>query len=123
MAVRVLAWRYDHVGDCNRYGNCVVHPFFERPTLEELAIYPDRLPNGSTGLQYVPSDAVTLKGIPEDESGTAFEELRRRASILRAAAGEALHRAQRGHAHEVEQVLGSAISEYDRAWNFAASQR
>ncbi len=34
MAVKVLAWRFDHVGDCNRYGNCVDHPFYERPTIK-----------------------------------------------------------------------------------------
>jgi hypothetical protein len=33
MAVKALAWRYDHVGDCNRYGNCVDHPYYERPTM------------------------------------------------------------------------------------------
>lgn len=118
MAVKVLAWRFDHVGDCNRYGNCVVHPYFERPEIEELAEYPRRLPNGSTGLQYVPSDAITVNGQPEPESRSAFEEVRQRASILRAAAGEALHRIQRGHGHEVAQILDSAISDFDRAWNF-----
>lgn len=121
MAAKVLAWRYDHVGDCNRYGNCVVHPFFERPTLDELSRYPDRLPNGSIGLQYVPSDVITVNGLPETESESGFEELRHRASILRAAAGEALHRIQRGHADEVVRILDSAISDFDRGWSFSHS--
>ncbi len=120
MAVKVLAWRYDHVADCNRYGNCVDHPFFERPSLQELAEYPGRLPNGSTGLQYVPSDVVTAKGVPEPETESGFEEMRRKVSVLRAAAADALHRMQRGHAHEVEQILGSAITDFDRVWQFRA---
>ncbi|GEM_PF-1043995 len=118
MAVNVLAWRYDHVGDCNRYGNCVVHPYFERPALDELVRYPGQLPNGSAGLFYVPSEAVTVNGRPESEAGAAFDTMRQNASVLRAAVGEALHRIQRGHAHEVEQILESAATDFDRTWNF-----
>jgi hypothetical protein len=119
MAVKVLAWRFDHVGDCNRYGNCVVHPYFERPTIAELVDYPARLPNESAGLQYVPSDVVTEGGRPEPESQPGLDVLRERANILRAAVGEALHRIQRGHGHEAELILDRAITDFDRVWSFA----
>ena len=116
MAVRVLAWRYDHVGDCHRYGNCVDHPYYERPTLDELKLFPDRLPDGAAALQSVPSDVVTLNGVPEESSASGYETLRRRADVLRAALGEAIHRIQRGHPQEVEEILESAGSAYDRGF-------
>lgn len=116
MTVRVLAWRYDHVGDCNRYGNCVDHPFYERPTLDELKLFPERLPGGAAALQSVPSDVVTFNGVPEAPVVSGYETLRRRADVLRAALGEAIHRIQRGHAEDVEGILESAVSAYDRGF-------
>jgi hypothetical protein len=116
MAVRVLAWRYDHVGDCNRYGNCVDHPYYERPTLDELALFPGRLPDGAAALQSVPSDVVTLNGQPENPTTSGYESLRTRADYLRAALGEAIHRIQRGHPEDVEEILESAGSAYDRGF-------
>jgi len=114
MAVKVLAWRYDHVGDCNRYGNCVDHPYYERPTLDELAQFPDRLPDSATALQSVPSDVVTLNGQPGNPTTSGYGSLRARADYLRAALGEAIHRIQRGHPEDVEEILESAGSAYDR---------
>jgi len=116
MAVKVLAWRYDHIGDCNRYGNCVDHPYYERPTLDELARFPDRLPDAASALQSVPSDVVTLNGEPEGEASSGYETLRTRADYLRAALGEAIHRIQRGHPEDVEEILESAGSAYDRGF-------
>jgi len=113
----VLAWRFNHIGDCNRYGNCVDHPYFERPTLKELEAYPDRLPNGAGALVYVASDAVTLDGEPEDRSDTAYQELRARSDDLRAAVGEAIHQFHRNHSERVETILDSAASSYDRGRN------
>ncbi len=116
MAVKVLAWRYDHVGDCNRYGNCIDHPYYERPTLDELAQFPDRLPDSATALQSVPSDVVTLNGQPENPTTSGYESLRTRADYLRAALDEAIHRIQRGHPEDVEEILESAGSAYDRGF-------
>ena len=118
MAVQVLAWRYDHVGDCNRYGNCVDHPFFERPALDELVAYPNELPNGAALLQYVPSDAISADG-NASENSSAFEDMRRHAAVLRAAAGDALHQVQRGRVEESVQILENAITDFDRLWNFS----
>jgi hypothetical protein len=116
MAVRVLAWRYDHVGDCNRYGNCVDHPYYERPTLDELGQFPGRLPDGVAALQSVPSDVVPLNGQPEDATTSGYESLRTRSDYLRAALGGAIHRIQRGHSEDVEEILESAGSAYDRGF-------
>lgn len=115
MAVSVLAWRYDHANDCNRYGNCTSHPFYERPTLTELEAFPGRLPDGAIALVSVPSDVVTANGLPEEASGSGYHELRGRADGLRAAVGEALHRINRGHMEEGLQILDTAASAYDRA--------
>jgi hypothetical protein len=119
--MKVLAWRFDHVGDCNRYGNCVDHPYFELPAREELVEYPATLPSGVTGLEYVPLDAVTDSGALAGESQQAFDELRRKAETLRASVGEALHSIQRDRVHEVVPILDAAVEDFDRAWNFTAT--
>jgi hypothetical protein len=119
--MQLLAWRFDHTGDCNRYGNCVDHPYFELPTREEMVRYPADIPPGSAGLQYVPLEAVTTNGAVELESQAAFAELRQRAEILRAAVGEALHRVQRGHPGEVVTILGNAIVDFDKVWEFGTA--
>ena len=119
--ISVLAWRFDHVGDCNRYGNCVDHPFFEKPTIEELVRYPERLPNGAAALVYVPHDALSRDGRADDEAQSAFHSLREHAVPLRAAVGEALHRFQRGHVDEAIRILEGALTEFDRVWNFPAA--
>jgi hypothetical protein len=119
--MQVLAWRFDHVGDCNRYGNCVDHPYFELPTREEVAAYPGVLPSGSTGLQNVPIEALGQTGDLENEAQKTFNELRERASILRAAIGEALHKIQRGRADEVVGILENAAADFDRIWLFSNS--
>ena len=116
--MKVLAWRFDHVGDCNRYGNCVDHPYFELPTREELVGYPATLPGGVTGLEYVPVEAVTDSGETADDSQAAFNQLRQKAESLRASVGEALHSIQRDRVHEVVPILDAAIEDFDRAWNF-----
>jgi hypothetical protein len=82
--------------------------------------YPAIIPAGSAGLQYVPLEAVTANGAPETDSQAAFSELRRRAAILRAAVGEALHRVQRGHPAEVVTILGNAVTDFDKTWDFSA---
>ena len=61
-------------------------------------------------------EVVTLNGVPEQASASGYETLRRRADILRAALGEAIHRIQRGHPEEVEGILESAVSAYDRGF-------
>lgn len=116
--INVPAWRFDHVGDCNRYGNCVDHPYFEQPTLAELVEYPARLPNGATALLLVPLDALSRDGSIDGEAQSAFQQIRRHAVPLRAAVGEALHRAQRGRPNEVERILHEAVNQFDRVWNF-----
>ncbi len=113
-AARVLAWSFDHIGDCNRYGNCVEHPYFERPTIEELELYPRRMPNGAVSLRYVPADVVTLDGAPEDPPESGYHALRHRANDLRAAVGEAVHQLHRDRPDRVPAILDSAISTYDR---------
>lgn len=117
--MKVLAWRFDHTGDCNRYGNCVDHPYFELPKREELVDYPSTLPNGSFGLEYVPVDAVTDSTEIAKESQQAFAELRRHAESLRASVGEALHSIQRDRLSEVVAILDAAIQDFDRVWNFS----
>ncbi len=120
--VKILAWRFDHVGDCNRYGNCVDHPYFELPNREELIDYPQTLPSGCTGLEYVPADSVTsADGLTED-SLQAFAQLRNRSEGLRAAVGEALHSIQRNRMHEVSDILDAAVTDFDRVWNFEAAE-
>jgi hypothetical protein len=110
----VLAWWFNHIGDCNRYGNCVDHPYFERPTLAELEVYPDKMPNGTGSLNYVPLDAVTSDGKTESDTGTAYQELRDRSDDLRAAVGDAIHQYHRSHPERVEAILDSAASAFDR---------
>ncbi len=114
MAVKVLVWRFDHIGDCNRYGNCVEHPYYERPTMTELESYPDRLPNGANSLQHVPADMVTSDGTYEPEQGSGYDLLRARSNVLRAAVGEAIHQIHREHPERVLGILDSAISSFDR---------
>ena len=114
MTVQVLAWRFDHIGDCNRYGNCVEHPYFERPTIAELEHFPQRMPNGAVSLLYVPSDVVTANGAPADESESGYHILRQRTDDLRAAVGDAVHQLHRGHPERVPAILDSAISTFDR---------
>jgi len=116
--MQVLAWRFDHVGDCNRYGNCVDHPYFELPSREEMAAYPRILPSGAASLQPVPINALGTTDEIESESQRAFNDLRERASILRAAIGEALHKIQRGHPEQVVSILENAAADFDRAWSF-----
>ena len=65
-------------------------------------------------LQSVPSYVVTLNGEPEESTISGYESLRTRADHLRAALGEAIHRIQRGHTEDVEEILESAGSAYDR---------
>ncbi len=120
--MKVLAWRFDHVGDCNRYGNCTDHPYFELPRREELVSYPETLPGGSIGLEYVPLDALSdAEGI-SGESSRAFEQLRRHSETLRASIGEALHSIQRGRVHEVEGILENASVDFDRVWSFRTAE-
>ncbi len=116
--MKVLAWRFDHSGDCNRYGNCVDHPYFELPKREELVNYPATLPVGAFGLEYVPLDAVTDSGELVQESQQAFNQLREHAEALRASVGEALHSIQRERHHEVIEILSAATENFDRTWNF-----
>lgn len=117
--MKVLAWRFDHTGDCNRYGNCVDHPYFELPRREELVDYPGALPAGATVLEYVPIDTITDSGALLEDSQQAFNQLRQKAETLRASVGEALHSIQRNRMHEVVPILDAAIEDFDRAWIFA----
>ncbi len=119
--MKVLAWRFDHVGDCNRYGNCVDHPYFELPEREELVDYPETLPAGCVGLQYVSLETVSGEGEAETESQQAFRQLRERSEVLRASVGEALHSIQRNRLHEVEKILDDAVTDFDRVWNFSSA--
>ncbi|MDA1258977.1 MAG: hypothetical protein O3C10_14235 [Chloroflexi bacterium] len=93
------------------------HPYYERPTFDDLKQFPDRLPDGAAALQSVPSDVVTLNGAPEEPTASGYDTLRARADNLRAALGEAIHRIQRGHPEDVEEILESAGSAYDRWWS------
>ena len=120
--MKVLAWRFDHVGDCNRYGNCTDHPYFELPRREELVPYPETLPGGSVGLEYVPLDALSNAEGATSESTGAFEHLRRHSETLRASIGEALHSIQRGRIQEVESILENASLDFDRVWNFRTAE-
>ncbi|MDA0233022.1 MAG: hypothetical protein O3C69_06020 [Chloroflexi bacterium] len=55
---KVLAWRLDHAGDCNRYENCVEHPYSELPGREGPVDYPGKLPDAIFGLESLPVDAA-----------------------------------------------------------------
>ncbi len=116
--MKVLAWRFDHTGDCNRYGNCTDHPYFELPKREELVDYPAKVPSGSYALEYVPLEAVTESGEPVDDPQGAFTQLRQKAELLRASVGEALHSIQRNRMNEVVEILDTAVADFDRVWSF-----
>ncbi len=116
--MKVLAWRFDHIGDCNRYGNCVDHPYFEPPRREELTDYPGSVPSGATSLEYVPVDAMSEPAEADRDSKLAFDQLRDAAGVLRASVGEALHSIQRERIHEVEKILDAAMTDFDRVWSF-----
>ena len=112
--IELLAWCFDQVRDCNRYGNCVEHPYFERPTIAELEVYPQRMPNGAASLRRVPFDVVTIDGAPENGSESGYNILRERSDVLRAAVGEAVHQLHRNHPERVPDILDTAISNFDR---------
>ena len=114
MAAKVLVWRFDHIGDCNRYGNCVDHPYYERPTMAELESYPDRLPNGANSLLHVGDDMVTSDGTYEQDQESGYELLRERSNVLWAAVGEAIHQLHHEHPERVLEIVDSAISGFDR---------
>ncbi len=113
-AVQVLALSFDHVGDCNRYGNCVEHPYFERPTVKELELYSQRMPEQANSLRYVPHDVIARDENSKSSPESGYHSLRTKSNDLRAAVGEAVHQPHRGHSERVPEILDSAISTFDR---------